>query len=1171
MSPSNSLSANAFVHLQVHSEFSLIDGIARIKPLIEAAHRAGMPAIALTEQSNLFSLVRFYTAAQRAGLKAIIGSDVWVVSPENAALPHRLTLLCQSNDGYRSLCRLVSRSYIEGQHAGLPTMDVSWFKDTEGLIALSGGPEGPVGAALLNGRLGAAERTLDEWRNRFPDRFYLSLARLGKAREDEYIYRAVELAGSTGTPVVATNEVRFVASHDFEAHEARVCIHDGRTLADPRRPRRYTNQQYLRTPNEMGALFADLPEALANTVEIARRCTVELTLGTDVLPDFPVPEGRTVDDWFVEQSEAGLEVRLNHLFPADDQALAERRKTYDERLRFELEVITKMGFSGYYLIVADFVEWARQNGVPVGPGRGSGAGSLAAYALRITDLDPIGYDLLFERFLNPERVSMPDFDIDFCMEGRDRVIDYVAERYGTDRVSQIITFGTMAARAVVRDVGRVLGHPYGFVDQLAKMIPFELGVTLDKALAGEEALRARYESEEEVRSLIDLARALEGLARNAGRHAGGVVIAPGPLTDYTPLYAEQGGGGLVTQLDKDDVASVGLVKFDFLGLRTLTIIEWTLRTINEQRAANCEPTLDLSALATDDPSAYELIRRAETTAVFQLESRGMRELIRRLQPDRFEDIIALVALFRPGPLQSGMVDDFIERKHGRAKVIYPHPELEPVLQPTYGVILYQEQVMQIAQILAGYSLGGADILRKAIGKKQPDEMAKQRAVFTDGAVGRGVDSDTATYIFDLMEKFAGYGFNRSHSAAYALLAYQTAWLKAHYPAAFMAAVLSADMDHTDKVVVFIDECRAMDLTIEKPNVNRCQFKFTAEGAKVIRYGLGAIKGVGQAAIECLVAERSSGGTFVDLYDFCRRIDAKRVNRRACEAMIRAGALDELGASRAGLAQALGSALQAADQHTRASQSGQNDMFGGMTPDVPTGWLPGSFPGTSSDGESVATTVQEWKQPELLAGEKETLGLYLSGHPITEFLPELRRFVHGRLGEMRPATGQSKVCAGLLVSLRMLNSRKGRMAVATLDDGSARMEAVVYSDVYTLYRDRLAKDELVILEGEIGIDEMTSLPSMTVSAVYDLDGARAHFARRLSIRVDDHRVCNGFAEQLATVLEPHRQGSTLVCIEYDGATASAGITLGPKWQVKPSEELLAGLRQLAGPERVALLY
>ncbi|MGD8560640.1 MAG: DNA polymerase III subunit alpha, partial [Gammaproteobacteria bacterium] len=882
-----------FVHLHVHTEYSLVNGIVRVKPLVKAVRETRMPAVAVTDQCNLFAMVKFYRAAISAGVKPIIGVDLWINNEQQAAQPHHLVLLCQDDEGYRNLTRLVSRGYTDGQHHGMPILEKAWLHGaTDGLIALSGAVNGDVGQALLNHDMSTAQQLLEDWQTLFPRRFYLQLQRTGNPGEEDYIHAAVQLAQTTHTPVVATNSVHFLKSDDFDAHEVRVCIHEGRTLDDTRRPRNFTPQQYLRTPEEMAELFQDIPEALQNSVEIARRCNVELTLGKNYLPDFPIPEGMTEDSYFRQLAREGLEQRLESLYDKNDSAFSEQRKPYDERLENELDVIINMGFPGYFLIVADFIRWAKNNGVPVGPGRGSGAGSLVAYALSITDLDPLKYELLFERFLNPERVSMPDFDVDFCMEGRDRVIDYVANRYGREKVSQIITYGSMAAKAVVRDVGRVLGHPYGFVDQIAKLIPFELGITLDKALQQEEMLKQRYDEEEDVQALIDMARSLEGVARNAGKHAGGVVIAPSNLTDFTPLYCEQGGGSLVTQFDKDDVEAVGLVKFDFLGLRTLTIINWAVQTINDRRVNRSDAALDINDIPIDDQQTFKLLKECATTAVFQLESRGMKDLIKRLQPDDFEDIVALVALFRPGPLQSGMVDDFINRKHGRAKVEYPHPDVAPILKPTYGVILYQEQVMQIAQVLAGYTLGGADLLRRAMGKKKPEEMAKQREIFTEGAVARGVKEQTATYIFDLMEKFAGYGFNKSHSAAYALVSYQTAWLKCHYPAAFMAAVLSADMDNTDKVVSLIEECRAMGLNVVSPNVNMCEYRFTITDDRTVLYGLGAIKGVGEGAIESIRQSYRDQGKFHSLFDFCQRIDLKKANRRTLEALIRAGALDE---------------------------------------------------------------------------------------------------------------------------------------------------------------------------------------------------------------------------------------------------------------------------------------
>src|SRR5580693_727429 len=913
-----------FVHLRLHTEFSLIDSVVRVPELMDAVKAAGMPAVALTDQSNLFAMVKFYRAALAKGVKPVIGVDLLVKEPGERATPSKITLLCQSQTGYGNITRLVSRAYLEGQQRGTPTINRDWLtlENLDGLIALSCAAEGDIGRSLTNGRENDAERALDFWAALFPGRFYIELQRLGRPGEEHYIAAAVALASRRDMPVVATNPVCFLKQDDFESHEARVCIHDGTLLADPGRVRRYSQQQYLRSPQEMAVLFADVPEALANSVQIARRCSLVLKLGEARLPPYPVPGGITTEEFIRLDAAKGLEPRLS-VVPEAQWA------HYRERLRIELDVICQMGFAGYFLIVADFIKWARENGVPVGPGRGSGAGSLVAYSLGITDIDPLKYDLLFERFLNPERVSMPDFDVDFCMDGRDRVIEYVSQKYGRDRVSQIITYGTMAAKAVVRDVGRVLGHPYGFVDRIAKLVPFELGITLDDALEKEPELKKLYNSEEEIKNLIDLARSLEGITRNAGMHAGGVVIAPSVLTDYAPLYCDDQGGSVVTQFDKDDVEAAGLVKFDFLGLRTLTIIDKGLVIINRVRAERGEPPLDVSAVTMTDVKSFTLLKSCRTTAVFQLESRGMKDLVRRLQPDCFEDIVALVALFRPGPLQSGMVDDFIDRKHGKidGPIDYLHPSLEKVMKPTYGVILYQEQVMQIAQVLAGYTLGGADLLRRAMGKKKAEEMAKQRSVFVDGARARGVDARQAAHIFDLMEKFAGYGFNKSHSAAYALLSYQTAYLKAHYPAAFMAAVLSADMDHTDKIVTLIDECAQIDLTVLPPDINSSNFMFAVADERTIRYGLGAIKGVGRSAVETVVQERERRGPYRSLADLCRRIDLSRLSRRVFEALIRSGSLDGFGANRATLMANLDQAMQASEQSARSHEAGQVDFFG----------------------------------------------------------------------------------------------------------------------------------------------------------------------------------------------------------------------------------------------------
>ncbi|MBA2410537.1 MAG: DNA polymerase III subunit alpha [Gammaproteobacteria bacterium] len=1149
-----------FVHLHLHTEYSLTDGLVRVGPLMDAVRDAAMPAVALTDYSNLFALVKFYRAAVARGIKPIIGVDTLIAGEGNAPAS-RLVLLCQNDTGYRNLTRLVTRAHLEGQAGGAPQLQHAWLAEANaGLIALSGGRYGDVGRALLAGEDAAAQTCLAFWREYFPARFYLELNRTGRDDEERYLAAAVELAVTSGTPVVATNDVRFLKREEFDVHEARVCIRDGRVLNDPRRPHQYSEQQYLRTPEEMSELFRDLPEALENSVEIARRCSLSLQFGQNVLPEFPTPAGMTADEYFTTQAREGLTARLRTLPAGFDEA---RAAPYRERLETELKIILSMRYPGYFLIVADFIRWARENGVPVGPGRGSGAGSLVAYALGITDLDPIHYDLLFERFLNPERVSMPDFDIDFCMDGRDRVIDYVAERYGRDRVSQIITYGRMAAKAVVRDVGRVLGHPYGFIDRVAKLIPFEIGMTLEKALKQEPELRQMYDDEEDVHAIIDMARALEGLARNAGKHAGGVVIAPSRLTDFTPLYCEPGAGSVVTQLDKDDVEAIGLVKFDFLGLRTLTIIDRALANINAR--AGGEAGLKIDTLPLDDVATFALLKKCQTTAVFQLESRGMKELIKRLQPDSFEDIIALVALFRPGPLQSGMVDDFIDRKHGRAKVNYPHHALEVILKPTYGVILYQEQVMQIAREMAGYTLGAADLLRRAMGKKKASEMAKQREIFVTGSVERGVKSDTATYIFDLMEKFAGYGFNKSHSAAYALLSYQTAWLKTHHPAAFMAAVLSADMDNTDKVVNLIEECRGLGLEVVPPDINRSVYAFTVHDDKTILYGLGAIKGVGQGVIEALLAQREEAG-FDSLSALCRRAGTHKLNRRALEALVRAGSLDAIGHNRATLMAQVPDALRLAEQHSRDASAGQVDLFGAAaTPREALIELPG------------------WGEDQRLNGEKETLGLYLTGHPISRYATELAKIARRRIGEVVSESSfeadagygrreqQSVVLAGLVVSIRTRNTQSGRMAFVTLDDRSGRIEVGVFTENYRRYASLLIPDKILIVEGVLGFDEYRGQMRVRASQLMDIDEARARYACGLEIHLAPRQDNLSLIGDLRDALTPYRNGPCPLQVAYINGRAAARLALGDAWKINPSDALLARLRGMRGIDKVEVVY
>ena len=1190
----------SFVHLHLHTEYSLIDGLVRIKPLVKAAVATAMPAVAVTDHTNLFCLVRFYKAAQGAGIKPIAGTELAVVNPADPLKPHRVVLLVQDLEGYKNLTRLISRAYMEGQHLGRAQVQRDWVLEAaDGLIALSGGAGGDVGRALLGGHRADAAELLDGWLAVFGDRYYLELMRTGREDDAECVETSVDLALAKGVPVVATNDVAFLHADDFDAHEVRVCIHNSHTLDDPRRPHAHTPEQFLRTPAEMALLFSDIPEALENSVEIAKRCNLQLTLGKSFLPASPIPKGMTIDGFFSAESREGLEWRLERILDREAPDFAEQRRVYDERLQIELDVICQMGFPGYFLIVADFIQWAKDNGIPVGPGRGSGAGSLVAYAMKITDLDPIEHELLFERFLNPERVSMPDFDIDFCMERRDRVIDYVASKYGRDAVSQIITFGTMAAKAVVRDVGRVLGHPYGFVDKVAKMVPFELGMTLEKALEESQDLKTAYEQDEAVTAIIDMARKLEGVARNAGKHAGGVVIAPTKLTDFAPLYCEPGGANLVTQYDKDDVEQAGLVKFDFLGLRTLTIIDWALRTINAQREADGEPPVDISRIDSQDADAFNLLQRCETTAVFQLESRGMKELIKKLQPDSFEDMTALVALFRPGPLQSGMVDDFIDRKHGRADVAYPHPDLEPILKPTYGVILYQEQVMQIAQVLAGYSLGAADLLRRAMGKKKQSEMDKQRAIFEKGAGERGVEAKTATYIFDLMDKFAGYGFNKSHSAAYALVSYQTLWLKTHYPAAFMAAVLSADMDNTDKVVTLIDECRSMKLRVEPPKINRSEFMFTsnADGVGTVIYGLGAIKGVGESAIAAMLEARKSGGPYKDIWDFCRRIDLQKANKRVLEALIRAGALDGLGTetapdaqsgagrNRATLMHQLPLALKLAEQQNEQEAAGQADLFGSLD-DGPSGVL-------EPDPQIAARRWPDWDEEQRLLGEKETLGLYLTGHPINRYEAELNAMVSTRIGKLlEGAQGMVtpgvthlrgkddrdlRTVVGLVVGMRSNKTARGRMASLTLDDRTGRIDATVFNDVFEPTRELLVPDAILAVTGSLKPDDFTNGWTLIARSIRTLEAARAELADHLLVRLDlsdpaKHAAGAEHLHQLQEAMEPYRIDDGLpLRVHYLRPGAEGRLRLGEAWRVEPTDALLKRLRHLLGDDGVEVVY
>jgi len=1084
-----------------------------------------------------------------------------VNSPEDPGQASRLVLLCQNLGGYHNLCRLISRGYQEGQYHGVAHVRRRWISEfAGGLIALSGGTQGDIGQAILNNHPNRAKSLLQEWMADFPDRFYMEIQRTDREQESRSESHALDLAAYAGCPIVATNDIRFLKRDDFRAHEARVCIHEGRLLSDQRREQKYSPEQYVKSPEEMQQLFSDLPEALENSVQIAQRCNLEMKFGRYHLPAFPTPNGMDVVGYLKKASEKGLRDRLKNR-----SAPGHREKAvYQARLDEELAVIEETGFPGYFLIVADFIRWARKNDIPVGPGRGSGAGSLVAYALGITDLDPLEHDLLFERFLNRERVSLPDFDIDFCMEKRDLVIDYVTRTYGRDQVAQIITYGSMAAKAVVRDCGRVLGHGYGFVDSIAKLIPLTLGITLEQALAEEPQLKKRYEEEEDTRGILDLAMSLEGLTRNAGKHAGGVVIAPSPLTDFTPLFCESSGGGLVTQFDKDDVESIGLVKFDFLGLRTLTIIDWTLKTVNRQRHEQGLDPIELDKLPMNDTATFALLQSCKTTAVFQLESRGMKDLIRRLVPDSFAEIVALVALFRPGPLESGMVGDYIDRKHGRSRVIYPHPKLEPILQPTYGVILYQEQVMQIAQVLAGYSLGSADILRRAMGKKKPAEMAQQRLVFVEGAVERGVDEDCANIIFDQMETFAGYGFNKSHSAAYALIAYQTAWLKTHYQSAFMAAVMSADLDNTDKLDDFIHECRDLGLKVLPPSINQSEYMFRVQDDKTIRYGLGAIKGLGQAAIEVIVLEREAHGAYVDLVDFCKRMDLQKFNRRAMDVCVRSGALDELDpeSNRARLMHELPDALLAAEQLQYDREAGQGDMFGHSNSVVQAGPV---------DHKA----IPPWSALQRLQAEREALGLYLTGHPAQIHAHDLKNLTTCRLGELgarmppdahtNRRVGVQMTLGGMVHGIRRRG--KGGSFIA-IEDHTGRIEVSMFDEAWSLYADILTKDEIVIVEGRVSADSFSGGYRMTAQKARTLAEAKSDTARGIQVALKGgENVCSS----LRSVFAPYRNGRASVIIDYSNNRARARLELGEEWNLKPCEELVAALSELDSVTDARLIY
>lgn len=1155
-----------FIHLHVHSDFSMLDGMAKTDALVKQTVAMNMPALAITDFSNLCGLVKFYGSALSKGIKPIIGADLKIHDVERDEF-YDITVLAANNEGYHNLTLLISHAYQRGYVGDGPVVDKEWLiKYKTGLIILVS-YRSDIGLGVIRDNQAMIMESIQFYQTHFTDACYLELIRTGRENEELFVKQALKLAEQHDLPVVATNDVRFLSASDFEAHEIRVAIHDGDTLDDPKRPKKYSLQQYFRSESEMVELFSDIPESLINSVEIAKRCNVSIRLGEYFLPQFPTGE-MTTEDFLIHKAQQGLEERLQFLFPDPDIRQANRHK-YDERLAIELDVINQMGFPGYFLIVMEFIQWSKDNSVPVGPGRGSGAGSLVAYALKITDLDPLEFDLLFERFLNPERVSMPDFDVDFCMDKRDLVIDHVAEMYGRDAVSQIITFGTMAAKAVIRDVGRVLGHPYGFVDRISKLIPPDPGMTLAKAFEAEPRLLELYNNNEDVKGLIDIARQLEGVTRNAGKHAGGVVISPTKITDFAPIYCDAEGHHPVTQFDKNDVEYAGLVKFDFLGLRTLTIIDWAISMINERLQREGKPPVDINRIPLDDKDSFDLLLNAETTAVFQLESRGMKDLIRRLKPDCFEDMIALVALFRPGPLQSGMVDNFIDRKHGLEEVSYPdsqyqHESLKPILEPTYGIILYQEQVMQIAQTLAGYTLGGADLLRRAMGKKKPEEMAKQRSVFKEGAEKQGINGELSMKIFDLVEKFAGYGFNKSHSAAYALVSYQTLWLKTHFPAEFMAAVMTADMDNTDKIVGLVDECLRMGIKVNPPDINSGLYHFHVNDKGEIVYGIGAIKGVGEGPIEAIVEARNKQGKqgyFRNIFELCAKTDIKKLNRRVLEKLTMAGAFDKIGPHRAAILHSINDAIQAADQHAKAQDIGQEDMFGVLAEEP-------------EQVEYAYGNVPKMPEQILLDGEREALGLYLTGHPVTQYLKELSRYTNGaRISEATP-TGWGKMAtfAGLVITARIRLTKKGnRIGLFTLDDRSGRIEVMVFGETLEKFEHHIVQDKILIVTGQVSTDDFNGGVKLAAREIVELSEAREKYVKGLGISLRDSEVNRLFLQQLQKNVEPHRNGVIPVNVYYQTDQARVRIQFGTTWRVTPNDNLLISLKSLLGNERVELEF
>ena len=1168
-----------FVHLRLHTEFSVVDGTNRIDEVVKAAAADGQPALAITDLNNLFGGVKFYKEARGKGVKPVLGCEIFLEGLGKDPAAHtRMILLVQDRQGYLNLSELLARAWTQNVARGQSqaVCKLEWLRELNaGLIALSGAQAGPLGQPLLAGGPHGQERAAEialQLAGIFTHRFYIELQRAGRANDEPHVVAAVQLAARLSLPVVATHPVQFATPDDFESHEARVCIAEGEILGNQRRVRRFTAEQYFKSAAQMEALFADVPSAIANTVEIAKRCNLTLVLGKPRLPDFPTPNGMPIEEYFRVASFEGLEERLAHLYP--DPALRDKeRPRYVERLEFEIGTILKMGFPGYFLIVGDFINWAKNNGCPVGPGRGSGAGSLVAYALKITDLDPLQYNLLFERFLNPERVSMPDFDIDFCQGNRDRVIDYVKDKYGRNAVSQIATFGTMAARAAIRDVGRVMDMSYTFCDGISKLIPNKPGkpVTLqypppdlkddDKekyAIAAEPMLAARIEREEEVRTVVEMAQKLEGMTRNIGMHAGGVLIAPGKLTDFCPLYQQPGSDSAVSQYDKDDVEAIGLVKFDFLGLATLTILEIAREFIMARHKG--QENFSYENIPLQDAPTYRLFADGKTEAVFQFESRGMQGMLKDARPTRLEDLIALNALYRPGPMD--LIPSFVARKHGREDVEYPHPAVADMLSETYGIMVYQEQVMQTAQILGGYSLGGADLLRRAMGKKKAEEMAEHREKFRAGALKtHGIPQDKADEIFDLMEKFAGYGFNKSHAAAYSLLAYHTGWLKVHYTAEFYCANMTVEMDNTDKLkVLFEDATKNFGMTFEPPDVNRGRYRFEPVSDTVIRYGLGAVKGTGELAIEAIVRAREEGGPFKSLYDFCVRVDRQRINKRTVEALIKAGAFDNLQQNRATLVASLDRAFEFAN--ATAANAAQVDIFGD-----------GEHGSATAEPDLVEATP--WGVRERLTHEKTAVGFFLSGHLFDEVAHEVRRFVKRKIDDLIDSR-EPQLIAGIVGDLRVINGNRGRIGILKLDDKSGSIEATVDEALLNAQRNVLKDDELVVVSGRLQPGRGGFEARFVVQQVWDLAQARCRFGKYLRVAVNGHapdiaRLAREFPPQVEQGEHGELRQGLAVRLTLARAGAQVELQLGEAARFFPTDAALASWTAQAEAGNAAVVY